>query len=146
MKNYATKFEKVCEIPFRFQPPNSITTHLHSFKFITSFPFYSPFFFQLPWLIILFLLKKLVGTNILKIELKIMSRERESPQWSKSTFLKQRKKIMKVDSKLGGQRKEKEKFPCLVANGRRRKRLFFTSSHFPPQATLLKPSFFFLWY
>jgi hypothetical protein len=45
---------------------------------------------------------------------------------------------------FGGQWKEKEKFPCLVANGRRRKRLFFTSSHFPPQATLLKPSFFFL--
>jgi hypothetical protein len=32
----------------------------------------------------------------------------------------------------------------LVANGRRRRRFFSTSSTFPPQAILLKPSFFIL--
>jgi hypothetical protein len=37
-------------------------------------------FSQLPKLIILVLLKKLVGISILKIELKIMSEERESSQ------------------------------------------------------------------
>ncbi len=40
---------------------------------------------------------------------------------------------MKVDPKLGSQWKEKEKVICLVANGRRKRRLFFTSSHFPPK-------------
>jgi hypothetical protein len=73
------KPERVCEISLRFQPPNIITTHLHSFKIITKFPFYSPSSSQLLRLIILFLLKKLVGTSILKIELKIMSGEKEEP-------------------------------------------------------------------
>jgi hypothetical protein len=36
---------------------------------------------------------------------------------------------------LSGQWKEKEKVLGLVANGRRRGRLFSTSSHFFPQAT-----------
>jgi hypothetical protein len=35
-------------------------------------------------------------------------------------------------SLLGGQWKEKEKVLCLVANGRRRRRFFATSSTFPP--------------
>jgi hypothetical protein len=74
------KPERVCEISLRFQPPNIITTHLRSFKTITRFILYFPSFSQLPRLIILFLLKKLVGTSILKIELKIMSRERKSSQ------------------------------------------------------------------
>ncbi len=34
---------------------------------------------------------------------------------------------------FGGQWKEKEKVLCLVANGRRRRRFFSTSSHFPPK-------------
>jgi hypothetical protein len=79
VKSYVTKPERVCEISLRFQPPNIITTHLCSFKTITKFPFYSPSFSQLSRLIILFLLKKLVGTSILKIELKIMSEERDFP-------------------------------------------------------------------
>jgi hypothetical protein len=69
MKSYVTKLEKVCEIFLRFQPPNTITTHLHSFKTISKFPFYSPSFSQLPRLIILFFLEKLVGTSIFKIEI-----------------------------------------------------------------------------
>ncbi len=36
-------------------------------------------------------------------------------------------------SLLGGQWKEKEKVLYLVANGRRRRRFFSTSSHFPPK-------------
>jgi hypothetical protein len=40
---------------------------------------------------------------------------------------------------LGGQ----WNVPNLVASGRRKRRFFFSSSHFPLQATLLRPSFFF---
>jgi hypothetical protein len=80
------KPERVCEISLRFQPPNTITTHLHSFKIITRFLLYSPSSSQLLRLIIFFLLKKLVGTSILKIELKIMSGEKKNPQSSESAF------------------------------------------------------------
>jgi len=78
MRSYAMKLERVCEISLRFQPPNTITTHFHSSKTITRFPFYSPSPSQLPRLIILFLLKKLVRTSILKIKLKIMFKEKKS--------------------------------------------------------------------
>jgi hypothetical protein len=80
VRSYATKLERVCEISLRLQPPNTITTNLHSFKIITRFPFYSPSFSQQPKLIILFLLKRLVGTSILKIELKILSGEKKDSQ------------------------------------------------------------------
>jgi hypothetical protein len=80
MKSYATKPERVREISLKFQPPNIITTHLRSFETITRFPFYYPSFSQLPRLIIHFLLKELVRTSIFKIELKIMSGEKESSQ------------------------------------------------------------------
>jgi hypothetical protein len=80
MRSYTTKPKRVCEVFLRFQPPNTIIIHFHSFKIITKFPFYFLSFSQLPRLIILSLLKKLVGINILKIELKIMSEEKESPQ------------------------------------------------------------------
>jgi hypothetical protein len=91
MRSYATKLERVCEISLKFQPPNTIITHLHSFKTITRFPFYSPSFSQLPRLIIIFLLKKLVGTSILKIGLKIMSKERESSNDPNSPFKEKEK-------------------------------------------------------
>jgi len=103
------KLKRVCEISLRFQPPNTIITHLHSFKTITRFPFYSPSSSQLPRLIIRFLLKKLIGTNIFKIELKIMSGERERPLIIRIHLLKRRRRKVKVDPKLGGQWKEKEK-------------------------------------
>jgi hypothetical protein len=86
VKNYATKPERVCEISLRFQPPNAITTHFHSFKTITRFPSYSPSFSQLPKLIILFLLKKLVEINTFKIELKIMSKEKRKPPMIQVAF------------------------------------------------------------
>ncbi len=129
-RSYATKPERVCGISLKFQPPNPITIHPHSFKTTTRFPFYSPSFSQLPRLIILPLLKKLVGTSIFKIELKIMFGEERSPM-IQVHLLKRRKRKVKVDPKLGGQWKEKEKVPmlggqwkekdkvlCLVANGR----------------------------
>jgi hypothetical protein len=72
------KPERVCGISLKFQPSNPITIHLHSFKTTTRFPFYFPSFFQLPRLIILPLLKELVGTSILQIQLKIMSEEERS--------------------------------------------------------------------
>jgi hypothetical protein len=136
MRSYATKLERVCEISLRFQPPNTITAHLHSFKTITRFPFYSPSFSQQPRLIILFFLKKLMGTNIFKIELKIMSEKRESFNDPSLPF-KEKEKEGEGRSKawwpmegegegslLGGKWKEKEKVFCLVANGRRRRRFF----------------------
>jgi hypothetical protein len=131
------KLKSVCEISLRFQPPNTITTHLHSFKTITRFPLYSPSSSQLPRLIILFLLKKLVGTSILKIELKIMSREKERPPIIRVRLLKKKRRKVKVDPKFGGQWKEKEKVLCLVANERRKRRFFSTSSHFPPKQLYL---------
>jgi hypothetical protein len=116
------KPKRVREISLRFQPPNTIITHLHSFKTITRFPFYFPSFSQLPKLIILFLLKKLVGISILKIELKIMSGERETYNDPSPPF-KEKEKDAKGRSKawwpkegegkgslFGGQWKEKVLF------------------------------------
>jgi hypothetical protein len=108
VKNYATKPKRVCEISLKFQPPNTITTHLHSFKTTRRFPFYSPSFSQLPRLIILFLLKKLVRTSILKIELKIMSEE-ERDSHDPSPSFKDKEKGGEGKSPLGGQWKVKEK-------------------------------------
>ncbi len=122
------KPEKICEVSLRFQPPD---THLHSLKTITRLQFYSPSYSQLSRLIILFLLKKLVGISILKIKLKIMSREREKPPIIRIRFLKKRRRKVKVDPKLGGQWKEKEK-------------VLFYLFPLPPQTTLLRPSFFIL--
>jgi hypothetical protein len=99
----------VCEISLRFQPPNTITTHPHSSKTITRFPFYFPSSSQLLRLIIFFLLKKLVGTSIFKIELKIMSGEKKEALIIRVRLLKRRRRKVKVDPKLGGQWKEKEK-------------------------------------
>ncbi len=48
---------------------------------------------------------------------------------------------MKVDPKLGGQWKEKEKVIDLVANGRRRKRFLATYSHFSPKQLYLNLHF-----
>jgi hypothetical protein len=119
-----------------FQPPHTITTHLHSSNIITRFPLYSPSFPPLLKLIIIFLLNKLVRTNIFKIELKIMSREEESSN-DLSSPLKEKEKEGEGRSKawwpmegegkgylLGGQWKGKEKVICVVANGRRRRRFF----------------------
>jgi hypothetical protein len=121
MRSYATKPERVCEIFLRFQPPNIITIHLHSFKTITRFSFYSPSFSQLPRLNILFFLKKLVGINIFKIELKMMSEEKETSNDPSPPF-QEKEKEGEGKSKtwwpkegegegslLGGQWKKKEK-------------------------------------
>jgi hypothetical protein len=101
VRSYATKPKRVYEIFLRFRPPNIINTHLHSFKTITRFSFYSPSFSQLPRLIILFLFKKLVRTNIFKIKLKIMPGERETPNDPNLPF-KKKEKGVKVDPKFGG--------------------------------------------
>jgi hypothetical protein len=143
----------VCAISLRFQPPNTITTNLHSFKTITRFPFYSPSLSQQPKLIILFFLKKLVGTSILKIELKIMSGVRERAPMIRVRLLKKRRREVKVDPHLVANGRRRKRFPCLEVNGRRRRRfpclkvngmfqawwpmegegkILFTSSHFLP--------------
>jgi hypothetical protein len=80
-------------------------------------PFF--FIFHLAKLIFLLLLKKLVGTSILKIRIEIVSWEKKRPNHP-SPLLKRRRREVKVGPKFGGQ-----------WNGRRKKHLF-TSSHFPP--------------
>jgi hypothetical protein len=77
-----------------------------------------------------------VGTNILKIELKIMSKEEETSNDPNPPFKKKenegegRSKVwwpMEGEgegSLLGGQWKVKEKVLCLVTNGRTRRRFF----------------------
>jgi len=130
------KPERVCEISLKFQPPNVITTHPHSFKTITRFSLYYPSVFPLLRLIIIFLLKKLVGTSI-QDWMKIMSGEKRKFPLIRVRLIKRRRREVKVDPKLSGQ----WKVPSLVANGRWRKNTF---SPFPisPQQTLLKPSIF----
>jgi hypothetical protein len=115
------KPKRVCEISLKFQSPNTITTHLHSFKTTTRFPLYFPSFSQLPRLIILFLIKKLVGTSILKIELKIMSGEERAPM-IQVRLLKKRRKEVKVDPHLVANGRKGRRFPCLKVNGRIRRR------------------------
>jgi hypothetical protein len=110
-----------------FQPPHTITIHLHSSNIVTRFPFYSPFFPPLPKLVILFFFNKLTGISILKIELKFMSREEKNSN-DPSSPLKKKEKESEGRSKawwlmegegegslLGGQ--WKVKVPCLVVNG-----------------------------
>ncbi len=123
-----------------FQPPHTITIHLHSCNIIIKFPFYSPSFSPLPKLIIFFLLNKLAGTNILQIKLKIMSEEKKIPM-IRVRLLKRKRKKVKVDPKFGGQWKVKEKVLCLVANERWKKNHFHLFP-FSPQPILLKPSIF----
>ncbi len=109
-------------ISLRFQPPHTITTHLHSSNTITRFPLYFPSFPPLPKLIILFFLKKLAERNIFLIKLKIMFGEEESSN-DPSPPSKEKKKEGEGRSKtwwpmegegkgslLGGQWKVKEKF------------------------------------
>jgi len=107
------KPEKVCEIFLKFQPPNTITTHPHSFKIITKFSFYFPSFSPPPRLIIIFLFKKLVGTSI-QDWMKIMYGEKKELPIIWIRLLKRRRREVKVDPKLGGQ----WNVPSLVTNGR----------------------------
>jgi hypothetical protein len=107
------KPEKVCEIFLKFQPPNTIITHPHSFKTITRFSIYFPSFFPLLKIIIIFLFKKLVETNIQDC-MKIIFEAKRELTMIRVCLLKRRRKEVKVDPKLGGQ----WKVPCLVANGR----------------------------
>ncbi len=137
MRSYATKPERVCEISLRFQPSNTITTHLHSFKTITRFPFYFPSLSQLPRLIIFFLIKKLVGTSIFKIELKIMSGEKRETPMIRVRLLKIRRREVKVNPHLVANGRKRKRFPCLEANRMFQawwpmEKYLFTFSHFPP--------------
>jgi hypothetical protein len=122
------KPERVCEISLQFQPPNTITTHFHSFKPITIFSFYFPSFSLPPRLIIFFLFKKLIGTNIRDwIENYVQGKKK--PPMIRIRLLKRRRKEVKVDPKLGGQWNVKEKH-------------IFTFFHFPP-TNLFQPSIYF---
>jgi hypothetical protein len=146
------KLERVYEISLKFPPPNTITTHFHSFKPITRFSFYFLFFSFPPRLIILLFLKKLVKTSIQHSIENYVRAKKRAPQDPSPPF-KEKEKGVKVDLKLGGQwnvpslvanGRRRRNFLCLEANGRRRRsflawwpmecegKTLFTSSHLPP--------------
>jgi hypothetical protein len=61
------------------------------------------FLFHLSKLIIIFLFKKLVGTNILKISIENYVRGKRKPQMIRIHHLKKRKREVKENPKLRGQ-------------------------------------------
>jgi hypothetical protein len=65
-----------------------------------------------------------VGTSILKIELKIMSEEERAPK-IRVCLLKRRRRKVKVDPKLGGQWKEKEKVPMLGSQLKEKEKVLY---------------------
>jgi hypothetical protein len=88
---------------------------------------YSPSFHHLLKLIILLFPRKVVGISFPRFNSKIMS-EKDTKLF-KFTFLKRRrKKEVKENLNLVAL----GRFQCLVALGRRKKKILFTSSHFPP--------------
>jgi len=139
------KPERVCEISLKLQPSNTITTHPHSFKTITKFPFYFPSFFLLLRLIIIFLFKKLVENKYSRLHENYLQSKEKAPNDPSPPF-KEKEKGSEgrskawwpmEGSKLGGQ----WKVPSLVANGMWRKNTF-SPLPFSPQQTSLKPSIF----
>ncbi len=147
MRNYATKTERVWEIFLRFQLPNTIPIHFHSFKITTKCPFYSPFSYHLPKLILIFLLKKVVGINIFKICIENYVRGKREPQMIRVYPLKRRRREMKEDPKLGGQWKVpmlsgQWNVPMEGGQWNVKEKHFFTSSHFPPNKFYLNLQFF----
>jgi len=81
-------------LPFTHYPPPFLQNYYKIFIYVPSF---SP----LPRLIIIFLFKKLVGTNI-RNQMKIMSGEKRELPMIQIRLLKKRRREVKVDSKLGG--------------------------------------------
>ncbi len=124
------KPERVCEIFLRFWPPNIITIHLHSFKIIIRFPFYFPSFSQLPKLIIIFLLKKLMGTSLFNLNWKLHMGKERAPNDPNLPFKEKEK---------GGEGRSKAWWP-MEGEGKTP----FCPFPFSPQQILLKPSTFFL--
>jgi hypothetical protein len=127
------KPKRVCEISLKFQPLNTITTHLHSSKTIIRFPFYFPSSSQLPRLIIFFPPHEACRNKYSQDWIENYVRGKEEASIIQVCLLKSRRRKVKVDPKLDGQWKEKEKVLYSVANGTRRKRFFSTFSHFPPK-------------
>jgi hypothetical protein len=166
-RSYATKPERVCGISLNFQPPNPITIHFHSFKTATRFPFYCPSFSQLPRLITLPLLKKLVGTSIFKIELKIMTKEDRSSNDPSPPFKRKEKEgegrskaWRSMEGKgegshawwpMDGEGKGSHAWWPMEGEGKGshawwpmvgEKKIIFTSPHFPPNQIYLNLQFF----
>jgi len=127
-------------------------------------PIYSPSFHHLLKLVILFLLGKVVGTSIFKIQIENYVWKKE-PQMIRIHLLKRRKrKEVKENANLVVNERFQslvafkrfhclvtferfhcsmafERFQCLVANGRKRRNTFSPLPTFSQQI-LLKPSFF----
>jgi hypothetical protein len=92
VRSYGTKPKRVCEIPLRFQLPNTTLTHFHPFKTTTKGPFYFPSSYHLPRLFLLSFFKKVVRTIFSRLELKIMSEEKEKLPMIQVRLLKRRKR------------------------------------------------------
>ncbi len=132
-----------------FLPGSNLSIYHYSPPFLQNYyyPFYSPSSSSLPRLILLFLFKKLVKTSISPnwIGSYFPKGKRENPPKHPSPPFKEKEKEVEGRSKawwpmeggrkgfwLGGQWKEEEKVFGLVANGKRKRRFFSTSSTFPP--------------
>ncbi len=105
-------------------------------------PFYSPSSYHLPGPIILFLLKKLVGTSILKISIENYAWGKKKPPMIRVRLLKRRRREVKVDPKLVANGMFQAWWP-MEGEGKTHFHLF-TFSHFPtfPPTILFKPLIF----
>ncbi len=91
-KLYTQTSKRLCyqtwEGLWNFFKISSSQHYFYSLPFFQNYfkrPFYPPFVYHLPRLIMFFLLKKIVGKNILKIWIKIILRK-ENSQWSEFAF------------------------------------------------------------
>ncbi len=129
MRNYVMKPERVCEISLRFRPPNIIIIHLRSFKIIRRFPFLLSFIFLTTKANHFFPPQEACGNKYIQDWIKnYVQGKRKLPMiWV--CFLKKKGRGVKVNSKLGGQWKVKEKH-------------LFAFSHLPPNKFYLNLQFF----
>jgi len=73
------KPERVCEISLKFQLSNTITTQPHSFKIITRFSIYFPFFSPLPRIIIISFFKKVCGNKYSRLKENYLQGKERTP-------------------------------------------------------------------
>ncbi len=115
---------------------SSFQNYLYSLPFFQRYyhhPIYFPSFHHLRRFTTLLFPRKVVRTRFQILKSKIMF-EKKSPKLFKFMPLKKRRrKEVKENPNLVAN----GRFQCLVALGRRRKNIFFTSSHFPPNTCYL---------
>ncbi len=155
MRNYATKPERVCEVSLRFQLPNTIPTHFHSFKTITKCPFYSPSSYHLLKINFFSSSRRLWEQIFSRFELKLRPRKDRTPNDLSPPFKEKEK---------GGESRSKVWWPMECSNAwwpmecsnawwpmdcsklgglwKVKEKHLFTSSHFLPNKFYLNFQFF----